>query len=217
MAKDDFYRRLLGIAPEPPTTTLSKLLGLDPPALPVIPTARMFGTDPVSAPISRPSLRSLASLMSASAPPPQLPMPDYSSIGSLIGAPKPQWPVPPPSWIWFQNRCFSEPTAFGDTWLPTRPGVYAILVIDGTWRPRPYRPIYFGKAGNLASRLVPSHEKYDEWCRVAGGAGKLYIAYHLVPDTDWERAAVEEDLIKHYAPQCNDIFNPFSRLLGGRY
>ena len=200
MANDDFYRRLLGIAPEPQTTTLSRLLGLEPPP----------------APVSAPSLRTLASLMAAPTPPARLPVPGYSSIGSLIGAPKRQLPVPAPSWIWFQNRCFSEPTALSGARLPSHPGVYAVLVFDGAWRPRPYRPIYFGKAGDLATRVVPSHEKHGEWCRAAGGAGKLYIAYHLVPDSDWERAAVEEDLIKHYAPQCNDIFNPFSRLLGGR-
>jgi hypothetical protein len=200
MANDDFYRRLLGIAPEPPTTTLSRLLGPEPP----------------QPPASTPSLRLLASLMAVPTPPARLPMPDYSSIGSLIGAAKPQSPVPLPSGIWFQDRYFSEPTAFGSPWLPALSGVYAILVIDGRCKPRPYRPIYFGKAGDLQTRVVRWHEKYDEWCRVAGGAGNLYVAYHLAPNSDSERSDVEVDLIKHFAPECNDIYNPFSRLLGGK-
>ncbi|MGA7851736.1 MAG: hypothetical protein WCA15_00330 [Candidatus Acidiferrales bacterium] len=66
----------------------------------------------------------------------------------------------------------------------------------------------------MAARVVRSHEKYDEWSRVAGG-GNLYVSCHPMPNSaEWERAAVEEDLIERYAPECNKTFNPFAGLLG---
>jgi hypothetical protein len=174
MAKDDLlYNALFGITP--PAPTLSKILGLEPPPAPTIPTLQ---TDVLSA---------------------------------LIGAPR-FAPVPAPTGIRFKDSFFSEPKAFGSGWLPMRSGVYAILVIDGGWNPRPYRPLYFGKAGDLAARVVRSHEKYNEWCREAGGSEKLYVAYHLSPNAEWERAEIEESLIRHYSPVCNQTFNRFASL-----
>jgi hypothetical protein len=97
------------------------------------------------------------------------------------------------------------------------PGLYAVLVADSTWGPRNFRPLYFGKAGNLATRVVRSHEKYDEWCRAAGGAENLYVAYFsMLGSRDDERTTVESGLIRHYGPHCNGMFNPIVQLLVGR-
>jgi hypothetical protein len=162
MANDDLYRRLLGIASDPPGTSLSGLMmGLAQPAV-----------------VSTPA------------------------------------PVPTPTGIRFQDSQFSEPTAFGTAWLPKSSGIYVILGIDWTGSPRPYRPIYFGKAVDLAGRVGASHEKYGEWCRAAGGADKLYVAYHLMLGSDAHRAAIEESLIRHHSPECNKTFNYLSDLLG---
>jgi hypothetical protein len=89
-----------------------------------------------------------------------------------------------------------------------RPGIYAIMILQ-MWPIPMFRPIYFGKAENLGSRVTRSHEKFDHWCRVAGGDGNLYVAFHTMPGTtDEQRATVERNLIECYSPECNTQLNP---------
>jgi hypothetical protein len=107
----------------------------------------------------------------------------------------------------FLDRYFTEPIALGTGLLPSSAGVYAILVSDPGWQPRPYRPIYFGEAVDLAARVVGSHEKHDEWRRAAGTGDQLYVAYHLMSGCDEERTALEQGLIAEYRPECNEIAN----------
>lgn len=129
-----------------------------------------------------------------------------SSISSLF-APQPE---PKPDGIWFYRDGgdkvkFMEPSRF--SWgipQPAWAGLYAILVADNTWKPRFFRPVYFGETENLAERPSTSHEHYDDWCKAAGGAGNLYVAYHwMMSSTKEERTAIESGLIKHYQPECN--------------
>jgi len=107
----------------------------------------------------------------------------------------------------FLDRYFTEPIGFGSSPLPGYAGVYAILVSDAAWEPRPYRPIYFGEAKDLARKVVASHEKYEDWPRAAGAEGGLYVAYHLMAGSDAERTAFQEELIREYRPACNDAAN----------
>lgn len=104
----------------------------------------------------------------------------------------------------FLDRYFTEPMAVGSGLLPASPGVYAILMSDAAWQPRPYRPIHFGEAADLAGMAVASHERYQEWLRTAGAADQLYIAYHLTSGDETDRAALKESLIKEYRPACNE-------------
>ena len=104
----------------------------------------------------------------------------------------------------FLDRYFAEPIAFGNGLPPGSAGVYAILVSDAAWQPRPYRPIHFGEAGDLAGRVIASHEKYQEWLRAAGAASRIHVAYHLMSGGDEERAAAVESLIEEYQPGCNE-------------
>jgi hypothetical protein len=111
----------------------------------------------------------------------------------------------------FLDRYFTEPIAFGRSSLPGFAGMYAILVSDTGWQPRPYRPVYFGEAGNLAVRVVASHEKYGEWLRAAGAADRLYVAYHLMSGDEAQRAAFEKSLIREYQPECNESMDDSPR------
>ena len=104
----------------------------------------------------------------------------------------------------FRNRYFTEPMAFGSGWLPSSAGVYAIVVSDPSWQPRPYRPIYFGEAEDLAGRLTASQERLEEWRRAADAAGPLYVAYHLMSGSEADRAAFKESLIQEYRPEGNE-------------
>jgi hypothetical protein len=102
----------------------------------------------------------------------------------------------------FLNQYFTEPMAVGG-WLPCSAGVYAILVSDPSWRPRPYRPIYFGEAEDLAGRLTASQERLEEWRRTAGDAGTLYVTYHLTSGSEADRTALKGGLIREYRPETN--------------
>src|SRR2546430_5160289 len=65
---------------------------------------------------------------------------------------------------------FSQPVKFEMALLPRCPGLYAILVgTNGFLKPRRFRPLYFGEAGNLFNRVNSWHEKYNSWCRAASG------------------------------------------------
>ncbi|HYR43806.1 MAG TPA: hypothetical protein VER98_12325, partial [Terriglobia bacterium] len=99
-------------------------------------------------------------------------MPERSpapGIGSLFGtAIQPQ--PPRPEGIRFYRDGgdmveFMEPRPF--SWQIPQPawaGLYAILVADNSWKPRFFRPLYFGESENLAERPTTSHEHYRDWC-----------------------------------------------------
>jgi hypothetical protein len=105
--------------------------------------------------------------------------------------------------IRFQERYFSEPILLGCRRLPIFGGVYAVLVSDPTWEPRHYRPVYFGEAADLAGAVWGSHEKYADWCAMAGAGERVYVSYHLMSGNAGERAVFLASLIREYRPVCN--------------
>jgi hypothetical protein len=192
----------------------------------------MYGIEarPPAGPLSR--LLNLTDPMPT--PAPVFPAIEKSLFGSLIGAPSSPVPLsslaigtpltlpPPPAmplvpWtspvgIQFSNVVFSEPKPFGE-WMPYAAGIYAILVMDFRQSPRPFRPLYFGIAENLAERVTTSHENYDKWIRCAGLTG-IYVSHHRMERSSMaQRMYLEKSLIKTYAPECNDIHNPILRRL----
>jgi len=207
----DWYLALMGIAPKP-ESSLSKLLGLDPPVSRLPHALSAYGTlaDLVrGATPAEPAMPFCAPEFSAP------PLSPYRGIRDLLGTPAAQPAVPAPTGIKFQDAYFSEPKALFSEWLPMQPGLYAVLVLDFSCKPRPYRPIYFGKAEDLAKRVTSSHEKYSEWSGACKSLTGLYLAYHAMPNSsDWERGALERNLIKIYTPQCNDVHNPLSNAFG---
>lgn len=81
-------------------------------------------------------------------------------------------------------------------------GVYVVQVIDSGWRPHPFRPIYFGKAIDLADRIGRGHEVYPRWVREAGGPYRLFVST-FSSDLEFVRAGIESILIDRYQPACN--------------
>jgi excinuclease UvrABC nuclease subunit len=105
--------------------------------------------------------------------------------------------------IKFGDRQFYEPRRFPSLLIPPTQGIYAILVSDATWTPRPFRVIYFGESNNLGNRISTAHEKYIDWTREAAGS-QLYVAYHVtIGMTDAQRRDAECVLINQYQPVCN--------------
>jgi hypothetical protein len=190
---NDFFKRLLLGEPEPRKKSLLDLV-LEVNAAPTPPRSNLA------------TLASLAGTPSA--------LPPISGFGRLIGSPAPVPALPrvpfevPPNGIKFGETVFSEPATFGG-WLPMAPGLYVILTRDFKANPRPYRPLYFGMAADLAERVTTSHEKYDEWSRCSGLTGILVAHHTMSGSTEWQRANLEQALIRHYAPECNKTHNPF--------
>jgi hypothetical protein len=114
--------------------------------------------------------------------------------------------------IRFLDFGFSEPMRFDTAYRQSCGGIYVILVSDRQWGPRPFRPIYFGKASSLVERACRSHEKYRDWVRASGGS-LLYIAFHVIT-REPERIAAERRLILHYKPECNIAYNALAALYG---
>jgi len=148
----------------------------------------------------------------------------YSRLLGLTETPQPIVPLnwlggarrTPANGIWFGDRYFSEPVALRNATLPDSPGIYAILVIDGSATPRPYRVLYFGTARSMASRVTSCHEKHSDWCAKAGGLASLYVSYHFTSGaSDSGRARIEEELISRYNPECNVTYNFFADYLRG--
>jgi hypothetical protein len=114
-------------------------------------------------------------------------------------------PQPAPSGIQFGIRRFTDPIQFSiaSSFKLPAPGIYAILVRDLRWTPRPFRILYFGESAKLTERVTTQHEKYLEWVSEAAG-NILYVAYHFtVKMTDQQRRDAECELINTYQPPCN--------------
>ena len=63
--------------------------------------------------------------------------------------------------IKFSSYAFNEPMPVTLWTPPYRAGLYAMLVPDGSCRPRPFRIIYFGESGNMSDRgFLRSHHKF---------------------------------------------------------
>jgi len=100
---------------------------------------------------------------------------------------------------------FSEPVPLL-TWQPlAQAGVYVILVPDANCTPKPFRPIYFGEAGNFSERGFPTnHHKWSAWVNNAGNPVDLFVAtYTMAGSTPEQRRAIESGLCDTYAPACN--------------
>ena len=121
--------------------------------------------------------------------------------------------VLPRAGIRFNNRTFTEPAPFPVAIPPVASGIYAILVLDESCRPRPFRAIYFGESGNFLDRITEKHERFGDWTLEAGGVANTYVAFCPTPLLKEEqRRWVKNDLITRYRPICNlkDNKNPFA-------
>ncbi len=105
----------------------------------------------------------------------------------------------------YGDHLFSDPVWIG-LWKPPRAaGLYAILVLDQSVKPQPYRVIYFGETEDFSARgFIKNHNKYPCWMRESGSEHYLYIS--ILPQswlTPEQRKAAEAVLIAKYRPACN--------------
>jgi hypothetical protein len=73
--------------------------------------------------------------------------------------------------IRFGNTLFSEPVSLAFAELPNVAGIYAILRFDPVWQPKPYVPILFGDAANLAEAVDAEKQRWPE------GGRQIFVAW----------------------------------------
>ncbi len=114
----------------------------------------------------------------------------------------------PVAGIRFGGQIFTEPALLpqtGASRLLDLPGLYVVLVHDPTWRPRPFRPLYFGESQGVWTRATWAHEKCVDWRQAAGLMTPLYRSVCLLPGwTVSQRRSAESALIAAYGPPCNE-------------
>ncbi len=123
----------------------------------------------------------------------------------------------------FGGYSFSEPAILPPT--PTavdiflgQSGLYAILVYDPSYTPRPFRVLYFGESENIQTRATGTHENLSRWRTQAGPVTQIYRSLcPLSSATKLERQQVESALIANYTPPCNERLSfDFTRLFGAK-
>ena len=85
------------------------------------------------------------------------------------------------------------------------PGLFAIQVINPSWKPLPYEPIYFGESDDLGSVSLMYHPAFERWSAHPGivDGGLLYVSYLWLTRGAEFREHVERALIARYRPPCN--------------
>ena len=96
--------------------------------------------------------------------------------------------------IRFGNYFFSEPVPLGGYASPEPSGLFAVLVPDPTWAPRPFQPLFFGEFSGAG----PTRDDYLCWLRAAAGR-HLYAAASRAP----QGSAALRELVRAYDPLCN--------------
>jgi hypothetical protein len=103
--------------------------------------------------------------------------------------------------IRFNDCVFGEPTPLA-RWTPPRcAGLYAVLVADANWAPKPFQALYFGEFGNNATLPLLSREGSkltDLPCLEALFATEFPMPF----STTAQRWVLCNELIWAYNPRC---------------
>ncbi len=110
---------------------------------------------------------------------------------------------------------FSAPSSFATALAPGCAGLYAVQVLNRSWTPCPFEPIYFGHAQNLLGSVVSSHPAYGRWIAHPRAGTGLYVSYAALPCTGVEALrSVVASLVNSYRPAAQQDAGPARGLLG---
>ena len=105
------------------------------------------------------------------------------------------------SGIRFNDCFFGEPVPFANWTPPGCASIYAILVADANWAPRPFQPLYFGEFGNKTSFSAVQREVTN--LAPALRRESLLVAVLPLPfSTTGQRWMLRNELIWAYNPPC---------------
>ncbi len=101
--------------------------------------------------------------------------------------------------IRFNDCYFSEPVRFVGWTPPKCAGLFAVLVPDPNWAPKPFRPIYFGEFGNNTPAPGPEAAHLQD----GGETAALLVVFLPLPfSTTAQRQALRHELVSAYHPAC---------------
>lgn len=110
---------------------------------------------------------------------------------------------------------FSAPSSFSAAIAPGCAGLYSIQVLNGTWTPCPFEPVFFGHAQNLLGSVVTTHPSFSRWIAHPRAGTGLYVSYAALPCTSVEALRhIVAALVQSYQPVANRNDGPARGLLG---
>jgi hypothetical protein len=99
---------------------------------------------------------------------------------------------------------FSAPSSFSAAIAPGCAGLYSIQVLNGTWTPCPFEPIFFGHAQNLQGSVVTTHPAYGQWIAHPRAGTGLYVSYAALPCTGVVALrSIVASLVRSYQPAAH--------------
>lgn len=125
-------------------------------------------------------------------------------------------PASPDRAVRYGGWLFSAPAAFTGASGPDCPGLYAVQVVNTTWTPCPFEPIYFGHAADLAARAVAAtHQAFGRWIAHPRAGTGLFVSYAALPCTpEGVLRNIVVGLVATYRPAANIDEGPSRGLLG---
>ena len=125
-------------------------------------------------------------------------------------------PVSPDRALRYGGWLFSAPASFASASGPGCAGLYAVQVVNPTWTPCPFEPIYFGHAADLALRAVAAtHRAFGRWIAHPRAGTGLFVSYAALPCTsDDVLKNIVAGLVSTYRPAANVNDGPSRGLLG---
>jgi hypothetical protein len=98
----------------------------------------------------------------------------------------PRFPAPgaAPETVRYGGWLFAPPSPFATAIAPECAGLYAVQVVNASWTPCPFEPIYFGAAQDLADHvLAATHRSFARWIAHPRAGTGLFVSYAALPCT----------------------------------
>jgi hypothetical protein len=111
---------------------------------------------------------------------------------------------------------FSAPLPFAKALPPDCAGLYAVQVVNPTWTPCPFEPIYFGAATDLSEHAIAAtHRAFARWIAHPRAGTGLFVSFAALPCTSEPVLRnLVMSLVTTYRPQANADDGPAHGLLG---
>jgi hypothetical protein len=107
----------------------------------------------------------------------------------------------------YDGCSFSYPEPLFLSVPPEGSGIYAVQVVNRSWQPQQFEPIYFGESEDFDDCEVPhQHHAFGRWCaHPAVQSGELlYVSYLSLPHGRESHRQIEARLVARYRPACNE-------------
>ena len=79
---------------------------------------------------------------------------------------------------------FSVPSPFASAFAPNCAGLYAVQVVNASWTPCPFEPIFFGLSMDLSEHVIQAtHRAFARWIAHPRAGTGLFVSYAALPCT----------------------------------